>query len=82
MSHALSAEQDQDTPTVSTILSDQVTIPVSCDKCRCDTDVSLAQIKQQIPVMCEHCYEVKAFSDAELKLTRLFLAQTGYHFVL
>ncbi|UTW47863.1 hypothetical protein [Bacterioplanoides sp. SCSIO 12839] len=80
MSHALSAKQDQDTPTVSTILSNQVMIPVTCDKCRCDTDVSLSQIKQQMPIMCEHCYDVKAFSDSELQLTQLFLAQAGYHF--
>jgi len=82
MSQALRAKQDQDYSTVSTILSDQVMIPIHCDHCRHDTDVSLQQIKQQAPILCEHCYEVKAFSDTELKLTRLFLAQAGFHFAL
>ena len=67
---------------VSTILSEQVMVPISCDHCRHDTDVSLHQLKQQQPILCEHCYEVRNFSDTELKLTRMLLAQAGYHFAL
>lgn len=82
MTQALRARQGQEHQTVSTILSDQVMIPINCDHCHQDTDVSLQQLKLRSPVLCEHCYEIKAFSETELKLTRLILAQAGYHFAL
>jgi hypothetical protein len=82
MDQALNAKDEQLERVVSTILSDQVVIPINCEHCHRDTDVSLQQLKQQSPILCEHCYSVRTFSDTELKLTRMLLAQAGYHFAL
>jgi len=82
MNQPLRSKSQQQQSQVSTILSGQVMIPISCDHCRHDTDISLQQLKQQHPILCEHCYEVRDFSDAELKLTRMLLAEAGYHFAL
>lgn len=80
MNQSLRVKSHQPTPQISTILSGEVTIPIHCDHCKHDTNVSLQQLKQQHPILCEHCYEVRDFSDAELALTRLMLANAGYHF--
>lgn len=82
MNQPLRAKKDPQPSNVSAILSDQVMIPITCDHCRHDTEVSLQQLKQQQPILCEHCYEVHQFSDSELALTKMLLAQAGYHFAL
>lgn len=67
-------------PTLHTILSDLVTIPLVCDHCQHTTDYSLKSIKQQEGLMCEHCYHVRTISHTELVLLQAVLAKAGYHF--
>ncbi|WP_430461617.1 hypothetical protein ACQUQU_02220 [Thalassolituus sp. LLYu03] len=67
---------------VSTILSGKVMIPMGCDECTQETDISLETLKQHGTYVCEHCATIHTFSDAELRLMRLMLAQAGYHFAL
>lgn len=81
MSQPLRAKDQHEHPGISTILSGQVMIPIRCDHCRHETDVSLQQLKAQHPILCEHCYEVRTFSDTELKLMRMLLANAGFHYV-
>lgn len=82
MNHALSAKTECSSHSVSTILSDQVMIPIGCSHCNKDTEVSLQLLKQQSAILCEHCYEIHPFSSTDLRLTRLLLAQAGYYFAL
>ncbi|PHS66170.1 MAG: hypothetical protein COB09_01515 [Thalassobium sp.] len=67
---------------VSTILSEKVMIPISCDHCRQDTDVSIETLKSKHGILCEHCSHVRTFSTTEMRLMRMLLAQAGYHFAL
>jgi len=67
---------------VSTILSDKVMIPISCDHCGQDTEVSIETLKKHRAVLCEHCDHVHTLSNTELRLMRMMLAQAGYHFAL
>ncbi|TNC93059.1 MAG: hypothetical protein CSH36_01320 [Thalassolituus sp.] len=71
----LTAESDHD---FSTILSDRAMIPVTCDHCEKDTDVSLETLKSTSTVMCEHCYHVRPFSNAELQVLTTVLQRVGY----
>lgn len=82
MSEALSAKAECSTNVVSTILSDQVLIPINCSHCSKDTDVSVQLLKQQSAILCEHCYEIHPFSATDLRVTRMVLAQAGYYFAL
>ncbi|MCT7360504.1 hypothetical protein [Thalassolituus pacificus] len=67
---------------ISTILSEKVMIPISCDHCRQDTDVSIETLKSKHGILCEHCSHVRTFSATEMRLMRMLLAQAGYHFAL
>ncbi len=67
---------------VSTILSEKVMIPISCDHCQQDTDVSIETLKSKHGILCEHCSNVRTFSATEMRLMRMLLAQAGYHFAL
>ncbi|MDF1763126.1 MAG: hypothetical protein P1U57_06920 [Oleibacter sp.] len=69
------AEADQ---SVSTILSERVLIPVSCDHCKQDTDISLETLKTSSAIMCEHCYAVRPFGHTELQVIRSLLNRSGY----
>ncbi len=80
MSQPLRSKGQQEHPTVSTILPGHVMVPICCDHCGRETDVSLQQLKAQHPILCEHCYTVRTFSDTELRLTRMLLADAGFHF--
>ncbi|MEK9711593.1 MAG: hypothetical protein VW258_03420 [Thalassolituus sp.] len=63
---------------ISTILSERVLIPVTCDHCDKDTDVSLETLKSTSTVMCEHCYNVRPFSATEMTVLRNVLMSAGY----
>ena len=67
---------------ISTILSEKVMIPISCDHCRQDTDVSIETLKSKHGILCEHCSHVRTFSTTEMRPMRMLLAQAGYHFAL
>ncbi len=83
MSQPLPVEQTEHAGgEVSTILSDKVMIPISCDHCGRTTDVSLDTLKRQRMVVCEHCDQVHTVSDTELRLMRMMLARAGYHFAM
>ena len=66
---------------VITLLSDRVMIPITCDHCQQQTEVSLGRLKQQT-IHCRHCHQARHFSGLELRLMRMLLAQEGYHFAL
>ena len=63
------------------ILSPRMTIPINCDECGRATDISLERLKEHT-IVCEHCASVRQFSNAEMRLLRLILAQSGYHFAM
>jgi len=71
----ITAESDHD---LRTILSDRVMIPVTCDHCDKDTDISLETLKTTSTVMCEHCYQVRPFSSGELQVLTNLLSRSGY----
>lgn len=80
MSQPLRITELEFKPTLHTILSDLVSIPVVCDHCQHTTDYSLKSIKQQEGLMCEHCYNVRTMSNAELVLLQAVLTKAGFHF--
>lgn len=83
MSQPLPVEQPEPrVGEVSTILSGKVMIPMHCDDCQRETEISLETLKKHGTYVCEHCASVHSFSDTELRLMRLYLAQSGYHFAL
>ncbi|WP_369984780.1 hypothetical protein [Thalassolituus sp.] len=63
---------------ISTILSERVLIPVSCDHCDKETEVSLETLKSTSTVMCEHCCHVRSFSQAEMAMLQAVLSRAGY----
>ena len=63
---------------ISTSLSERVLIPVNCDQCHADTDVSLETLKSSSTVMCEHCYHVRTFTAVEMDVVRTVLMRSGY----
>ena len=65
---------------VSTILPCEAQIPITCDQCEADTNVSIADLKALAPITCQHCRARRAFTQTELEITRLVLAQAGYYF--
>ena len=77
MNQALLASSDSD-KAVKTLLSNRVLIPMTCDYCHNDTDVSMETLQTSSTVLCEHCYQVRSFSFAELEVLQLLLTQTGY----
>lgn len=77
MTQAMRVTADSDHE-LSTILSERVMIPVTCDHCEKDTDVSLETLKSTSTVMCEHCYHVRPFSAGELRVLKSFLQHSGY----
>ncbi|QQD20657.1 hypothetical protein [Venatoribacter cucullus] len=82
MQHPLPvAPYSYQTGNVVTLLSDRVMIPITCDHCQQQTDVSLGRLKQQT-IFCRHCHQARQFSSLELRLMRMLLAQEGYHFAL
>lgn len=80
MSHPVATASFHACPdNIVTLLSDQVLVPITCDQCQCETEVSLARLKQQT-ILCEHCDHLRQFSSLEMRLLRLLLAQAGYRF--
>lgn len=79
MNQPLRAECINQEEPISTILSEQVLVPITCGYCKMDTDVSLAMLKQAQPFLCEHCYQVNRLSDAELQVMLSVLGRFGYH---
>lgn len=77
MTQAIRITADNDNE-LSTILSERVLIPVTCDHCEKDTDVSLETLKSSSTVMCEHCYHVRPFGQAEMTALRHLLMRSGY----
>ena len=77
MTQAIRITADNDNE-LSTILSERVLIPVTCDHCEKDTDVSLETLKSTSTVMCEHCYHVRAFGQVEIDVVRNLLMRSGY----
>jgi len=63
---------------ISTILSERVLIPVSCGHCEKETEVSLETLRSTSTVMCEHCYHVQEFSQAEMSMLVGVLSRSGY----
>ena len=63
---------------ISTILSERVLIPVGCDHCDKETEVSLETLKSTSTVMCEHCCHVRPFSNAEMNMLMAVLGRAGY----
>ncbi|MAD46220.1 MAG: hypothetical protein CMI02_06370 [Oceanospirillaceae bacterium] len=83
MSQALPVSSPENaTGDVSTILSDKVMIPMGCDHCGKETDISLHLLKSQHFYLCEHCNTTHQVSATELRLMRMMLARHGYHFAL
>ena len=83
MSQALPVSSEVPAPgDVSTILSDKVMIPMTCDHCDEETDISLHLLKTQHFYLCEHCNATHRVSDTELRLMRMMLARHGYPFAL
>lgn len=75
------ADRHEEPGELTTILSERVTIPICCDDCGKETDISLQRLKEHT-ILCEHCSHVRDFSDSELRLLRMLLAQSGYYFAL
>lgn len=73
------AEQDIE---ISTILSSRVLIPIACDDCNQDTDIPLAELCKLALVRCQHCGNERRFTETELRVTRMVLADAGFHFSL
>jgi|GEM_PF-1069993 len=65
---------------ISTILSDKVMIPMACDCCGQETEISLHLLKTQNFYLCEHCNEIHRISATEMHVMKTLLAQKGYHF--
>ena len=63
---------------IKTLLSNRVLIPMTCDHCHKDTDVSMETLQSSSTFMCEHCYQVRSFVPAELEVLQLLLTKTGY----
>lgn len=83
MSQPLPVEQPEaQAVEISTILSGKVMIPMSCDECQTETDISLEALKRHGTYVCEQCAAIHTFTDTELRLMRMLLAQSGYHFAL
>jgi transcription elongation factor Elf1 len=79
MTQALRVSEESETD-VSTILSARVLIPINCDRCNKETDISIQTLKEGGTIMCEHCYDVRPFSAIEQQTLRAVLAQIGFHF--
>ncbi|HBS43138.1 MAG TPA: hypothetical protein DEA26_10685 [Oceanospirillales bacterium] len=77
MNQATLASTDTD-KAIKTLLSNRVLIPMTCDHCQQDTDVSMETLQSSSTFMCEHCYQVRSFVPAELEVLQLLLTQTGY----
>ncbi len=77
MNQATLASTDTD-KAIKTLLSNRVLIPMTCDHCSNDTDVSMETLQSSSTFMCEHCYQVRPFVAAELEVLQLLLTQTGY----
>lgn len=83
MSQPVPVEQPAiQTGDLSVILSGKVMIPMHCDACSKQTDISIDTLKQTGAYVCEHCASVHSFSDTEMKLMKMMLAKEGYHFAL
>lgn len=63
---------------ISTILSERVLIPISCDHCDRETEVSLETLKSISTVMCEHCCHVRNVDKAEIVTLQAVLSRAGY----
>ena len=80
MSQSVQVDMEPVADTVSTILSDQVMIPIHCEQCGESTSMSLKQLKERQPAICDHCYSVMQLTDLEVEIMRQVLAQAGFHF--
>lgn len=64
---------------LNTLLSPRALVPVTCDCCEKETEVSYETLLTSATVMCEHCYQVQNLSKAELETISQFLSMHGYH---
>lgn len=78
MTQALRANYANQDEQISTIVSEQVLVPLTCPQCKMDTDVSIATLKQQHPFLCEHCYRLNHLSDTEMEVLMGILERFGY----
>ncbi|WP_221800068.1 hypothetical protein [Oceanobacter mangrovi] len=65
---------------MSTIVSTEMLLPVTCDHCECDTDFSLGVLKQLSRISCGHCGHSRHFTAIEFDVLKLVLANAGFHF--
>ncbi|ASP40746.1 hypothetical protein CHH28_19645 [Bacterioplanes sanyensis] len=79
MNQPLRAEYAHQDDHISTIMSERVLVPITCQHCKMDTDVSVATLTQQHPFLCEHCYQINRLSSAELHVMVGVLERFGYH---
>lgn len=63
---------------LNTLLSPRVLMPISCQCCNKETEVSYETLLSSSAFMCEHCYQVQPLSKVELDTIQIFLAKYGY----
>ncbi|MCY0964232.1 hypothetical protein [Parathalassolituus penaei] len=82
MSQAVTVPDPEQDIEISTILSARVMIPITCDRCSRDTDVSLSHLRALALIRCSHCGCERYFTENELRITKTVLASAGYYFTV
>ena len=78
MSCALKIEHSPDAR-ISTILPSDTLIPILCDQCFIETDISLRQMVAGRQITCRCCAAVRTIMPAEVSVTHQLLKQYGFH---
>lgn len=63
---------------VSTILSAQTEVPISCDSCGLDTDYRIGFLRSLPTICCQYCEDTRRFSALEFDVLGQVLKQMGY----